>query len=56
LQGNRKELLERGSLGDDENVLSSKALRMGIERIIELSKGERAYIWISCIALERSEK
>jgi ubiquitin carboxyl-terminal hydrolase L3 len=51
LEGDRKGPLARGDLGDDEDVLSPRALEMGIKRIIELSKGDGEAILFSCIAL-----
>jgi ubiquitin carboxyl-terminal hydrolase L3 len=51
LEGDRKGPLERGSLGDDEDVLSPRALELGIKRIIEMSKGEGEAMLFSCIAL-----
>lgn len=51
LEGDRKGPLDRGDLGDDEDVLSPRALEMGIKRIIEMSKGEGEAMLFSCIAL-----
>ena len=54
LEGSRKGPLERGSLADDEDVLSPRALDMGIRRIIKLNAdagGEN--LLFSCIALTR---
>lgn len=52
LEGSRIGPLERGSLADDEDVLSPRALDMGIKRIINLNtKGEGKEILFSCIAL-----
>ncbi|RAH68847.1 ubiquitin carboxyl-terminal hydrolase [Aspergillus aculeatinus CBS 121060] len=54
LEGSRKGPLERGSLADDEDVLSPRALDMGIRRIIQLDKdGEVESLRFSCIALAR---
>lgn len=56
LEGNRKGPLERGSLGDDEDVLSPRALEMGTKRIIELNAnggGHGDELLFSCIALAR---
>jgi ubiquitin carboxyl-terminal hydrolase L3 len=54
LEGNRKGPLERGTLGEDEDVLSPRALEMGIKRIIEMSKSEGGEgLLFSCIALAR---
>ncbi|CAG8222582.1 unnamed protein product [Penicillium salamii] len=54
LEGSRKGPLERGTLADDEYVLSPRALEMGIKRIINLNADERGEILcFSCIALAR---
>ena len=54
LEGSRKGPLERGSLADDEDVLSLRALEMGLKRIMRLESdagGEN--LRFSCIALAR---
>lgn len=52
LEGSRKGPLERGYLADDEDVLSPRALDMGIKRIVELNKdGGEENLQFSCIAL-----
>lgn len=54
LEGSRMGPLERGSLADDEDVLSSRALDMGIKRIIRLNEDEGGEnLRFSCIALAR---
>lgn len=55
LEGSRMGPLERGELGDDEDVLSPRALEMGIKRIIELNKDEGKWesLRFSCVALAR---
>lgn len=54
LEGSRKGPLERGSLADDEDVLSPRALDMGIKRIIKLNTdGGGESLRFSCIALAR---
>ena len=55
LEGSRKGPLERGSLADDEDVLSPRALDMGIKRIIKLNAdgGGGESLRFSCIALAR---
>lgn len=54
LEGDRKGPLERGSLADDEDVLSPQALDMGIKRIIKLdTDGGGVGLLFSCIALAR---
>lgn len=52
LEGDRKGPLDRGSLADDEDVLSTRALDLGIKRIIKLTAdaGEEN-LQFSCIAL-----
>jgi len=52
LEGSRMGPLDRGSLGDDEDVLSPRALELGIKRIIKLNaEGGRKDLLFSCIAL-----
>ncbi|KAK0729897.1 ubiquitin carboxyl-terminal hydrolase [Lasiosphaeris hirsuta] len=54
LEGSRKGPLERGSLAHDEDVLSPRALDMGIKRIIKLNTdGGGENLQFSCIALAR---
>ncbi|KAL4756678.1 ubiquitin carboxyl-terminal hydrolase [Aspergillus foveolatus] len=54
LEGSRKGPLERGSLADDEDILSPRALDMGIRRIIELNADAGAEnLLFSCTALAR---
>ncbi|KAM0278832.1 hypothetical protein ACHAQH_004908 [Verticillium albo-atrum] len=54
LEGVRKGPLERGNLAEDEDVLSPRALDMGIKRIIELNAdGGGENLRFSCIALAR---
>ncbi|KAK0621980.1 ubiquitin carboxyl-terminal hydrolase [Bombardia bombarda] len=57
LEGSRMGPLERGSLADDEDVLSPRALEMGIKRIIELNNtdGGGKSLCFSCIALARRD-
>ncbi|CAD0111477.1 unnamed protein product [Aureobasidium uvarum] len=54
LEGDRKGPLDRGSLDDNEDVLSPRALDLGIKRIIKLNAGggEKDLLF-SCIALAR---
>ncbi|KAI0141329.1 ubiquitin carboxyl-terminal hydrolase [Pestalotiopsis sp. NC0098] len=54
LEGSRKGPLDRGSLGQDEDVLSPKALELGLKRIIkiELDNGGTD-LRFSCIALAK---
>ncbi|KAF2845593.1 ubiquitin carboxyl-terminal hydrolase [Plenodomus tracheiphilus IPT5] len=52
LEGSRQGPLERGSLAEDEDVLSPRALEMGIKRIIKLNvDGGGKSLQFSCIAL-----
>lgn len=54
LEGGRKGPLERGSLVDDEDVLSPRALDLGLKRIIKLvSDAGGEDLRFSCIALAR---
>ena len=53
LEGSRKGPLERGSLADNEDVLSPRALEMGLKRIIRLKSDEGGDVRFSCIALAR---
>lgn len=54
LEGSRKGPLERGGLADGEDVLSPRALDMGIKRIMEMnSDGGAESLHFSCIALAR---
>jgi ubiquitin carboxyl-terminal hydrolase L3 len=52
LEGNRKGPLDRGNLADDEDVLSPRALDLGIKKIIKLNAdGGGDDLRFSCIAL-----
>ena len=54
LEGSRKGPLERGSLADNEDVLSPRALEFGIKRIIKLeSESGGGDLRFSCIALAK---
>ncbi|KAH0284039.1 ubiquitin carboxyl-terminal hydrolase [Aureobasidium namibiae CBS 147.97] len=53
LEGDRKGPLDRGSLNDDEDVLSPRALEMGMKRIVDMSNSDGGAIMFSCIALAR---
>ena len=54
LEGGRKGPLERGTLGQDEDVLSPRAIELGIGRVIELEKASAGRdLRFSCIALAR---
>ncbi|KAK4177424.1 hypothetical protein QBC36DRAFT_185066 [Triangularia setosa] len=52
LEGSREGPLDRGELGEDEDVLSPKALQLGLGRIIRLEQESRGRdLRFSCIAL-----
>lgn len=51
LEGGRKGPLDRGALADDEDVLSEKAIEMGLGRVVELEKQGGGDLRFSCIAL-----
>jgi len=54
LEGGRNGPLERGTLGLDEDVLSPRAIELGIGRVIELEKASGGGdLRFSCIALAR---
>ncbi|KAL2848974.1 hypothetical protein BJX68DRAFT_267322 [Aspergillus pseudodeflectus] len=54
LEGTGKGPLERGILADDKDVLSPRALEMGLRRIIELNAyGGGESLLLRCIALAR---
>lgn len=54
LEGSRKGPLERGSLADDEDVLSPRALELGLKRVIKLeTEAGGEDVRFSCIALAR---
>ncbi|KUJ06385.1 ubiquitin carboxyl-terminal hydrolase [Mollisia scopiformis] len=56
LEGSRKGPLDRGPLGEDEDVLSEKAIAMGLGRVIELVKNAGGNdLRFSCIALAAKE-
>ncbi|KAF8861582.1 ubiquitin carboxyl-terminal hydrolase-like protein isozyme L3 [Acephala macrosclerotiorum] len=52
LEGGRKGPLDRGELGEDEDVLSERAIANGLGRVIELERiGGGSDLRFSCIAL-----
>lgn len=54
LEGSRKGPLDRGSLEDDEDLLSPRALDLGLKRIIGLAAGPGSEsLSFSCIALAK---
>ncbi|KAK3319378.1 ubiquitin carboxyl-terminal hydrolase [Apodospora peruviana] len=56
LEGGRNGPIVRGELGEGEDVLSQRALGMGLRRIIELEKGDGpdgGDLRFSCLALAR---
>lgn len=56
LEGSRMGPLERGELGEDEDVLSERALEMGLGRVIRMeSESGGGNLRFSCIALAGGE-
>lgn len=56
LEGSRKGPICRGTLGEDEDVLSEKAIAMGLGRVIEMEKAAQGGdLRFSCIALADAE-
>ncbi|KAI0379759.1 putative ubiquitin carboxyl-terminal hydrolase [Hypomontagnella monticulosa] len=54
LEGSRKGPIDRGALGDDEDVLSSRALDLGLKRVIRLEQEAGGHNTLfSCTALSR---
>ena len=52
LEGSRKGPIERGELGEGEDVLTERALEMGLGRVIRMeSKSGGGDLRFSCIAL-----
>jgi ubiquitin carboxyl-terminal hydrolase L3 len=47
--------LDRGALGPDEDVLSPKAIEMGIGRVIKMESEGGGDLRFSCIALAKAE-
>lgn len=57
LEGGREGPLDRGGLGEGEDVLSPRALDMGLERIIKMNAdGGGENLRFSCIALARKSE
>ncbi|KAG9229084.1 hypothetical protein BJ875DRAFT_547247 [Amylocarpus encephaloides] len=55
LEGSRKGPIERGALNEDEDVLSERAVQLGLGRIIELEKQNGGKdLRFSCIALSET--
>jgi ubiquitin carboxyl-terminal hydrolase L3 len=54
LEGSRKGPLDRGSLGEDEDAISDRALELGIKRLIEMQRESGGNLRFSCIALAPS--
>ncbi|KAF2115795.1 ubiquitin carboxyl-terminal hydrolase isozyme L4 [Lophiotrema nucula] len=54
LEGDRKGPLNRGSLADDEDAFSERALELGIKRLIEIQRKSGVDLPFSCIALAPS--
>lgn len=54
LEGSRKGPIDRGALRDDEDVLSPRALDLGLRRVIQLEQEAGGNdLQLSCIALSR---
>ncbi|PGH05436.1 ubiquitin carboxyl-terminal hydrolase L3 [Blastomyces parvus] len=54
LEGSRRGPLERGSLGEDEDLLCPRAIELGIGRVIELERASGGGdLRFSCIALAK---
>ncbi|KAF9474502.1 ubiquitin C-terminal hydrolase L3 [Pholiota conissans] len=52
LEGSRKGPLDRGALADDEDVLSERALDLGLRRVMEIEKNDAGGdLRFSCIVL-----
>lgn len=57
LEGGRKGPLDRGALGDDEDVLSERAIAMGLGRVIDLERNSGGSdLRFSCIALAAKQE
>lgn len=56
LEGSRKGPLNRGSLGEDEDAFSERALELGIRRLIDIQRKAGGDLPFSCIALAPSVK
>lgn len=54
LEGSRKGPLDRGLLGEDEDVLSPKALEMGLGRLMRIESEKGGDLRFSAIALAES--
>ncbi|KAK4463084.1 ubiquitin carboxyl-terminal hydrolase isozyme L3 [Cladorrhinum samala] len=57
LEGSREGPLDRGELSEDEDVLSPKALELGLKRIIKLDLASGGQdLRFSCVALARKQE
>ena len=54
LEGSRKGPLNRGSLGEDEDALSERALELGIRRLIDIQRKAGGDLPFSCIVLAQA--
>ncbi|KAL8894458.1 MAG: hypothetical protein Q9192_004302 [Flavoplaca navasiana] len=54
LEGSRKGPLNRGSLGENEDALSERALELGIRRLVDIQRRAGGDLPFSCIALAPS--
>ena len=56
LEGSRKGPLDRGSLAEDEDVLSARALNLGLGRVMKMEEeASGGDLRFSCIALAKRE-
>ncbi|KXJ92456.1 hypothetical protein Micbo1qcDRAFT_195322 [Microdochium bolleyi] len=55
LEGDVKGPLDRGAVGDGEDVLSPRLLKLGFQRVIDLEKDSGNDLRFSCLALARKE-
>ncbi|PSS10883.1 hypothetical protein M430DRAFT_30761 [Amorphotheca resinae ATCC 22711] len=56
LEGNRKRPLDRGALAEEDDVLSPRALALGLKRVIDLElRSGGGDLRFSCIALAKAE-
>lgn len=56
LEGSRKRPLDRGVLTQDEDLLSERALELGLKRLIEVQSSSEGDLRFSCIALAPSSE
>ncbi|KAK3687441.1 hypothetical protein B0T22DRAFT_128469 [Podospora appendiculata] len=56
LEGSRKGPLERGLLGEDEDLLSEKAVERGLGRLIKMQQAGGGDLRFSCVALALQDR